>query len=259
MTSVNKLSISTVRLQMQYINPVTKNAINLAIGTGFFWKSSKNIFVITNKHNITGRHFETNEMLNKQGSIPNHLVGDFFVHSTEGEILENIFTVPLYVDDDATKKNWIEDSNGADIAAINFGLITSFPNVVCANEVVSDMIVNIGQDVFVLGYPKNISIQGLPIWKRASIASEPRLNAYREKPTILIDTATREGMSGSPVFAISQGSYQTSEGLKLMSGEPAQSFLGIYSGRLADDMLGAQLGIIWKKELIEEMIISVKI
>ena len=62
-----------------------------------------------------------------------------------------------------------------------------------------------GDDCFVLGYPKNIDAGlDLPLWKRASIASEPSID-HGGLPRLLIDTATRKGMSGAPIVAISNG------------------------------------------------------
>jgi len=53
----------------------------------------------------------------------------------------------------------------------------------------------------VLGYPEGMIGPGRsPIWKRGSMASEPKYN-WRDKPGFLIDTATRNGMSGAPVVA----------------------------------------------------------
>jgi hypothetical protein len=61
-----------------------------------------------------------------------------------------------------------------------------------------------GLDVFVLGFPRGMSGGAeFPIWKRGSIASEPNFD-IDNLPKILIDTATREGMSGAPVYALSR-------------------------------------------------------
>ena len=62
--------------------------------------------------------------------------------------------------------------------------------------------------MFVLGYPKGISGgRGFPIWKRASIATEPDIQ-HDGLPKLLVDTATREGMSGAPVVAIADGDFE---------------------------------------------------
>jgi hypothetical protein len=113
-----------------------------------------------------------------------------------------------------------------------------------------------GFDVFVLGFPRGISGgSNFPIWKRGSIASEPDFD-IDGLPKIFIDTATREGMSGSPVYAQQIG-YWFSEGVtnqnEAVIGE-GKRFLGVYSGRVGDDSFKAQLGIVWKPSVIEEII-----
>lgn len=37
-------------------------------------------------------------------------------------------------------------------------------------------------------------------------------------------------------------------------GRQAPKFLGLYSGRLDDDQLGVQLGIVWKARLVDEIV-----
>jgi hypothetical protein len=54
----------------------------------------------------------------------------------------------------------------------------------------SPMQVSIGSDAFILGYPFGINVSTLPIWKRASIASEPGV-AVGGQPCFYVDTASR--------------------------------------------------------------------
>ena len=49
---------------------------------------------------------------------------------------------------------------------------TMYPINVLAND---DLLVAIGMDVYILGYPFKIAPPKLPVWKRGSIASEPDL------------------------------------------------------------------------------------
>lgn len=119
-----------------------------------------------------------------------------------------------------------------------------------------------GMDAFVLGYPRGISGGGrFPIWKRGSIASEPDVD-IDGLPKFFIDTATREGMSGSPVYAQESGLWAP-EGGKLPGDGvfgKGERFVGVYSGRiLADDPFLAQLGLVWKEQAIIEIIEGRKI
>lgn len=256
--TIDKLSLTSAYLQMQffYDNAVT----NLGIGTGFFWEGSEQIFLITNWHNVSGRNFETNEPMDKKyASVPNQIFIKFFTTSSEGRIIPQEGTIKIRNDKD--EPLWLEikvvnsDIPLADVVAIPLGYNDLTKSIVCANHIKSDMIVNISQEVFILGYPKGILAGGLPIWKRASIASEPMINAYQEKPTILVDTATREGMSGAPVFADTKGPYKSSSsGNLILTTGTVRSFVGIYSGRLGKNEFEAQLGIVWKKEIIDHLL-----
>ncbi|MGA9369258.1 MAG: hypothetical protein WBV35_17495 [Steroidobacteraceae bacterium] len=78
-------------------------------------------------------------------------------------------------------------------------------------------------------------------------------------PKMLIDTATRPGMSGSVVVAkhivvasrVPQKDGTLSE--MLLYAE-APTVVGIYSGRHYPDLEKAQLGIVWKRVAIEQVV-----
>lgn len=159
---------------------------------------------------------------------------------------------------------WLQHplKNQVDVAALEVSIPQNVePRYV--NELKLDpwLELEIGGDVFVVGYPRGITVaETLPIWKRASLASEPAIN-IDSLPKLLIDTATREGMSGSPVFA--RGNYVA--GSLELTGDSEQdnrpwriaytyTLIGIYSGRVGDDSFLAQLGVVWKTVAIETVI-----
>lgn len=112
----------------------------------------------------------------------------------------------------------------------------------------------IGMDVFILGYPFQPGPTALPIWKRASVASEPQA-IVPEQLHILLDTASRPGMSGSPVIRRSWAAhlYENQEGSVL--GRPVQTRLvGVYSGRVGASDVAAQLGIMWAASFVTEIV-----
>ena len=113
--------------------------------------------------------------------------------------------------------------------------------------------VQIGMDVFVLGYPFGSAPPSFPVWKRGSIASEPELVRLGEK-YYLVDTASRPGMSGGPVVLRTYGAHLTESGPS-MTTEPATKFLGIYSGRLhTKDPEDAQLGEFGRNRSVSEIV-----
>ena len=91
----------------------------------------------------------------------------------------------------------------------------------------SDMVLKVAYGLLlVLGFPMNLSHEEiLPIWKRASVATEPDI-PHDNLPVFLIDTATREGMSGAPVIHRSFGNYTTTTGGNVMQGGEVSRFVG---------------------------------
>ena len=75
----------------------------------------------------------------------------------------------------------------------------------------------------------------------------------------MVDTATREGMSGSVVLArqvILGRDYLKKDGTrseKIIIGFKT-IVVGIYSGRHYPDLEKAQLGIVWKRHAIEDLV-----
>lgn len=116
----------------------------------------------------------------------------------------------------------------------------------------------VGDDVFVVGFPESIKTTGeLPIWKRGSVASEPDL-PVDNLPYLLVDTGTRSGMSGSPVVrrqAAGLSTYGASGEFSLFRHSMEELF-GVYSGRFGAEDTTSQLGIVWRQEVISEIIAS---
>jgi len=73
-------------------------------------------------------------------------------------------------------------------------------------------------------------------------------------PKVLVDTATRPGMSGAPAFVIQRGYHRLEANPKHLQGGHGQRFLGVYSSRIGDELEGFQLGEVWKERVINEII-----
>jgi hypothetical protein len=124
----------------------------------------------------------------------------------------------------------------------------------------ADLAVKIGMDVFVLGYPFGADPPGFPVWKRGSIASEPHLT--RPGPGyMLVDTASRPGMSGAPVIRRSRSQHFMEDGTnRPLASNSLTRFIVVYSGRLhTKDPSDAQIGMVWPAEDIEEIIGGAKL
>lgn len=109
-------------------------------------------------------------------------------------------------------------------------------------------------EVFILGYPFKIELPAYPVWKRGSIASEPSLVGY-VNDYMLVDTASRPGMSGAPVIRQSMTNHMDQPGVVALLDRPLTRFIGVYSGRLpTDHPHEAQIGLVWDGSLIDEII-----
>jgi hypothetical protein len=247
MPTIDQYSVSTVPVQMLF------GATELSLGTAFIWKDSGQHFLITNWHNVTGKDPRTGKHLSPTLAEPDRLR----VWWNSKGVLGSKFAAEVSIRDDAGAPLWwvhpvhkervdviclpVEAPASADMHPINE--MPSAPR----------MQARVGQEVFILGYPFGIGPGGLPIWKRGSLASEPDVIETTD-PHILVDTATRPGMSGSPIIRRSWGSYLDDRGNTVMGGEGTR-FIGVYSGRLstagAND---AQLGLAWPAILVKQII-----
>lgn len=239
------------------------NHEKMGVATAFLYDWNEETFLVTNWHNVTGRRPETNELMSSSCGIPNQLRIE--VHSAydagnghlEHRMIPN--TIPLYRDDEMFDPIWLEHptfGSRVDVVAIRLGdLVNPLPrNLVRLNRGDPLMRVSIGTDAFILGFPRGISGGLFPIWKRGSFASEP-YHDIDGLPKCYVDTATREGMSGSPVIAASNGVLHL-ENLNISgrSNGIVHRFVGIYSGRVGMGASDAQLAIVWKESALFEIV-----
>lgn len=235
-------------------------ADKLGAASGFFWRHDQDIYLISNWHVFSGRSPRTGQPIDsKNGVVPNMLMVKCIPKSNLNK--EVILKLPLEEDGNP---NWVQHrtyGQKVDLAALNISQFMNrhreiWSSPLPINEIpdAEQMTTDAGSDVFILGYPLGITKTGLfPVWKRASIATEFDLSVDC-LPSFLVDTATREGMSGSPVIIRSFGGYTRKGGSVTVSHEVFSEFIGVYSGRHVGGIDEAQLGIIWKKVLIPEIL-----
>jgi len=247
MPSIDEYSVAAIPIQMLF------NATELSVATAFVWHTDAGHWLITNWHNVSGKYPNTGKHLSKTAAEPNKLRVWFNVKNQLGNKIAKEINVrdannsPLWLVHPVRGKN-------VDVVALS---IPTYPAVefYAINELPQmDLVTQIGVDVFVLGFPFGIGSGGLPIWKRGSIASEPDLAGIMQ-PHLYVDTASRPGMSGSPVIRRSWNTRSMANGGTVMNGTAATKFVGVYSGRTAtSDPLDAQLGLTWPGSLVPEII-----
>ena len=215
--------------------------------------------VLTNRHNVTGRHQETGECLSKTLGVPDSIV--IYFHRSESNIGEWLkIKFPLYRDDGT--QLWIEHPKlgaSADVVAINVKWgddVLCLPYYIDNNIDRIGMIVNPAETVSVIGFPFGLSTVGkLPVWSTGFLAQELSL-VTEEKPEFLIDCRSRQGQSGSPVIAYRVSNYRVVNGDKIttrLSPQIAWEFLGIYSGRINPE---SDLGRVWHVSILKELLVA---
>lgn len=240
----------------------------LSSGTCFFWREAGAVFLVTNWHNLSGLNPATRQTMSPTGGLPNKVRVQTFRKVTpedaDGYYVMDVVQqeIPLYTDGWA-ESLWRQHSKykeKVDVAVIDVSAVLAEFIISPVNELEADALLEpkVSQEVFILGYPLGlITGSPSPVWKRGSIASDPTFDPYG-LPQIIVDTATRSGMSGSVVLARHRisGGYKRKDGSDAapIIGGQRDVILGVYSGRLGASELEAQLGIVWKRELISEII-----
>jgi hypothetical protein len=255
------------------------NGCVLGSATGFFWTFADTTFLITNWHVIAGRSPTTLISPHWAAAVPDEIRYPRFI---DGDIHPEAHYsfVKLHNPDDEGSPAWVQHpvhGSAVDVAAIKI------PTTIIINTVKGDQVstvrpagsvqarlfedsndiiskwngtrLHMGDDLFILGFPLGLlPTKHYPIWKRASVATEMDI-LLDGKPAFLVDTATRKEMSGSPVVHIDRTGRAYWNGISA----PGRniSFVGIYSGRhIGDKTIEAQLGIVWREELIREILIA---
>ena len=249
MVVIDEYSLTAIPLTMLC------NDKEIGTATGFFHKSGDKFWIISNWHVFSGRNPITGQSLRKDAALPDAIRLWLHIENKMGSVAQQ----KVALVDAAGEPIWRQHKRGQDydVAVLRVGTL---PKGCIAYDLprpreTGDMGIKIGMDAYILGFPKGIANNKiLPIWKRGSIASEPEL-PHDDKPLFLLDTATREGMSGAPVLLRTFGGYHSTDGNQNLVVGASTRFVGIYSGRyVADDEFGAQLGRVWHRSVIDQVI-----
>lgn len=244
------------------------NDLVLATGTGFFYKGESGYFLVTNRHNVTGRDNNSGECLDRRNAaIPNKLViyrpaikktstpvGDGQQVNLRYQTTGGGTRIEMGLENANGSPVWMEHPQygaEADFVFLPFSADSNL-DVVAVNETAAAAPIKLhpADSVSVIGYPFGKSIATyFPIWVNGFIASEPEFD-IDEKPVMYVDCRTRPGSSGSPVFAFRSGGFVPVDGAgnnQSVFQHPVHRFLGIYSGRINSD---SDIGIVWKAKAL---------
>lgn len=248
--------------QASYFVTSRFNEMKLSTATAFFILRNSKYYLVTNWHVVSGRNPETGKCLSSSCAEPNNLL--VHLHKNSEYIEFSDFEVALF--DSKEAKLWLEHpsfNERVDVIALevcipaHLSIFDIERFIEPFNEETEE---SVATDVFVIGYPFGRSVEGMfPIWKRASVASEPCID-IDGLPKMLVDTASRSGMSGSPVILYEKRAVTIVDGTPGQLGVQMSRFrmklVGVYSGRIGvdDDNIKVQLGVVWKSSVIDEII-----
>lgn len=256
MSKIEYLSLSTVKLEL------CCNRVLLGPATGFLWQYNSSNYLVSNWHVFSGMNNETGEVIHSSKYTPDSVILRVPVGPVESQQSQKI---ELALTDEAGNRTWLQHPDygrTADIGVVCLSDLKGkqvFP-LNRAPNMFEDLFVRAGDEVTILGFPKGLDRQlGFPLWKRGSIASEPEI-LYDDLPLFVVDSATRNGMSGSPVIARQRGSREHKDESHELAQGVSYRFMGVYSGRYSSkDELDAQLGRVWHSYLVDETIIGQKV
>jgi hypothetical protein len=232
--------------------------MRLASGTAILVANDKqsHCALITNRHNVTGRHQETQQNLHSSGALPDNIVIHF--HKNASDIGEwKAISLPLFKPDGTPW--WIEHPRlgaAADIVALNLNWgndVRKLPYYLKTEHDRVGMAVGPAETVSVIGFPFGLSSSGrFPIWATGFLAQELSL-VTPDNPVFLVDCRTRQGQSGSAVIAYRPSGYRKYEEDRVVTHLTGKvwEFLGIYSGRVNSE---SDLGRVWHVSAIEEVL-----
>jgi hypothetical protein len=238
-----------------YVTP-TVNGHKLSDATGFLWLTDQeHYWLVTNWHVLSGRNQESGSCLHSSGGIPDSLT----VFFQNLEVKHDPIQVAINLRDGESSlwKEHPQLGSKVDIAAVRLDV----PKMEQANyfpiNAVPEMKLRqrVGDRVFIVGFPFGRQGYGFPIWKAGTFASEPCLTKF-DDPVILVDSASRPGMSGSPVIQREYGELELEDGDfgRTENQLGGARLVGVYSGRCQTrDPNDAQLGRVWPIRLVREM------
>jgi hypothetical protein len=238
-------------------------------GSGFVTQVDGRYYLVSNAHVFSGLKPNNEYMAPEARSIPFYARVSFPGTAGIGTFYD--WTLPLL---DADKRAlWLQDAGKGrvvDVAALPLETISQVEYLPIEldgkvpvtdhngvrNRFTVDVVVT--QRVHVVGYPLGLDggLNTASIWVGATIATEPVFDIDGH-PRLLVDGATRSGLSGAPVYArwargemvpFNDPNYEVAFGAMM---DPTTSLVGIYSGRISE---ASDLGYVWKPSSISDII-----
>ena len=261
MEKEKNITINSYSLASYYVD-LLFNDKKISNATCFFSKQNGKIYLVTNWHVVSGKNADSFELLDQWGAIPNIIrvyipkeIGEGLIKYYDNSYMD----VRLY--DQEENKLWYEMKIGSrmiDVAVIPIqdpnGIYMTIEE---AEEPFNEEVrFDIASEIYIIGFPSGNQTGYIPIWKKASVASEPELD-MEDLPYYFADTATKSGMSGSPVVLYKDRPVAIINQQAGAISRHWTKLVGIYSGRIganSETRNDAQLGRVWKVSVIKDII-----
>lgn len=242
-----------VETNYSYYIEMYYESTKLSTGTAFLLKIEGETYLVTNKHNVTGRNPKTGKCISHHCGIPNSL--KFFYTDQKSN---KYGYIDIDLSDEDENKLWLEhrDYKGAiDVVILPFGKYALNLEAYSEEYITFYREPRIIDDVYVIGYPfGKIMSDNTPIWNKGSISTVYESN-FDDLPCLLIDCRSRQGQSGSPVLLYNKLEIDVVESTAYINTDK-KILLGVYSGRVNSE---SDLGLVWKIDIIREIVKSSKI
>lgn len=244
---INWPSVASLCLRFRFVDT------DLGDATGFVVVRGGTEYLITNRHCVRGRANDTNAPLSGTGGYPDRVA---IAHHAAGHPAGSWLThvERLY---DERGPLWLEHPDfgpRVDVVALPLAHRADVAlNPYDPWEPAPRMSLIPSTHVSIIGFPYGQTAGALfPIWVSGAIASEMAVD-WDGLPTFLVDARTRSGSSGSPVIAYREVP-QVGEEPDTIKIVLVHRLLGVYSGRIADPDGRSDLGIVWKTNVIRDLI-----
>lgn len=249
----NGPSLRSLHLTMRWDEQV------MGVGTGFIGELDGCHYLVSVKHNFTGRDPLTGKFLGKHQISPNNIV----LRATASDPQVGWRNVSIRLIGDDWEPLWFEDPSDAtfDIAAIEVHLdedVRIEPYLLDQPSVDLHPLLAVTDELYVVGFPRGLAYNvNMPIWSRATVASEPGAG-FNGRPIFLVDVRTTKGHSGSPVI-LKPRNHQVVPMVDGSQYAPAQAdvwLAGIYSGRIKSQGRKIDIGVVWRLGAIVNVVRS---
>lgn len=171
-------SLMSLRLDM------TANGTSLGMGTGFAFSWDDRPWLITNRHNLTGRRQDTGEPIHRSAATPDTV---FVHHNTIPESRASTWTFEWEpcaepVVDAEGAPLWLEHpvhGSEVDVVALPIRNVPSDAMIVTytTHDFSKPLGVGVSQDLSIIGFPYGLESGGIVgVWMRGTVATEPSLD-----------------------------------------------------------------------------------